>query len=103
MIIHKLLLLESEAQEAMKTLEKEQVYLAKKSEKELSQRIQQLEWEKEATIQKLSQNADKETAEVITKIQAEYKQKESRLIAIFAANRITWRSDIVNDILYKGL
>jgi len=99
MIIQKLLLLESEAQEAMKTLEKEQAYIAKKSEEELSQRIKELEWEKDATIQKLNQTTEAETAETITKIQAQYKQKESRIIAAFAANRITWRDEIVNDVL----
>jgi len=100
MIIQKLLLLESEAKQAMQTLEKEQALLAKKAEEDLSQRITELECEKDAAIQKLTLHSEKETAEIISRIQAEYKQKGSELIQAFAANRSAWKSKIVHDVLY---
>jgi len=100
MIIQKLLLLESEAKQAMQTLEKEQALLAKKAEEDLSQRIAALECEKDAAIQRLTLRSEKETAEVIARIQAEYKQKGSELIQAFAANRSTWKNKIVHDVLH---
>ncbi|MCL2285013.1 MAG: hypothetical protein FWC32_01455 [Firmicutes bacterium] len=103
MIIQKLLLLESEAQEAMRALEKEQALSAKKAEEDLSRRIAELEWEKDATIQKLEQSTEDETAEIIAIIEAEYKQKGSELITAFAANRDTWKGKIVQDVLYGDL
>jgi len=103
MIIQKLLLLESEAQEAMRALEKEHALLAKKAEEDLSRRIAELEWEKDAAIKQLAQTSQHKTAEIIAKIQAEYKQKGSELINAFAANRSTWRDKVVQDVLYGGL
>ena len=100
MIIQKLLLLESEAQEAMRTLEKEQVLLAKKAEEDLAHRIAKIESEQNAAIKILEQRSQDETMAAITKIKADYKQKESDLIAAFAANRNTWKEKIVQEILY---
>jgi len=100
MIIQKLLLLESEAKQAMQALEKEQALLAKKAEEDLSQRIAELECEKDAAIQKLTLRTEMETAEIISRIQAEYKQKGSKLIQAFAANRNTWQDKITHDVLH---
>jgi len=100
MIIQKLLLLESEAQEAMRTLEKEQVLLAKKAEEDLAHRITKLESEQNAAIKLLEQNTEAETMTAIAKIKMDYKQKESNLIRAFAANRNTWEDEIVQEILH---
>jgi len=100
MIIQKLLLLESEAQDAMRSIEKEQVLLAKQAKEDLILRIGELEREKDIAIKRLEQNTEEETTRVIAKIQAEYEQKRSELITAFAANHHTWRDKVTQNVLY---
>jgi len=100
MIIHKLLLLETEANEAMRNIEKEQAYMAKKADADLQARLSLLEQEKDAKIHGFSQALERETAESIAKIQAEYELKESTLISAFASNRNRWKDEIVDRVLF---
>ena len=101
MIIQKLLLIESEAQEAMRMLEKEKADMAKKAEEELTRRVLELEDAKNAKLCELRQNTEKKTSAAITKIEAEYEQKRSDLVKIFADNRRTWVDKIFYDVLYE--
>jgi len=100
MIIQKLLLLETEAKEAMRNLEKEQAYMAKKADEELTRRLHVIQLERDAEITRLEQVAEQEVANGMTKIQAEYQIKENTLVTAFANNRNTWKDEIVNTVLY---
>lgn len=102
MIIQKLLQIESEAQDAMRMMEKEQADLAKKAETELAQRVLELENAKNANLEKLRHSTQEKTLAAIAKIEAEYKQKGSDLVKIFAENRTIWVDKIFNDVLYES-
>ena len=99
MTIHKLLLLETEANNAMRNIEKEQAYVAKKADEELQVRLSYVEQEKDEKIFNFSQALERETAESIAKIQAEYDLKESTLLSAFAHNRNRWNDNIVEKVL----
>jgi len=101
MIIHKLLLLESEAQEAMRTLEKEQAIMTRKAEEEISHHLAELENEKQVAFQNLAQDIQDETQAIIAKIQAEYEQKRGELVSAFTASRSAWTEKVVQDVLHK--
>lgn len=102
MIIHKILSLESEAQEAMRTLEKELSHIAQGTAADMAQNMADMESEKDAAMAQLSEDTHRETQATITKIQAEYEDKRSELIAHFAANHPTWVEKISTDILYPA-
>jgi len=101
MIIQKLLLIESEAQEAMRMLEKEKADMAKKAEDELTRRVLELEDAKNAKLCELRQTMEEKNLAAITKIEAEYEQKRSDLVKIFADNRKTWVDKIFYDVLHE--
>jgi len=101
MIIQKLLLIESEAQEAMRMLEKEKIDMAKKAEAELTRRVLELENVKNAKLYELRQATEEKTLATITKIEAEYEHKRSELVKTFADNRKTWGDNIFHDVLHE--
>jgi len=98
MIIQNLLFIEEEAQACMLDLEKEQEYLAKKSEKELADYIEKLSREADAEILRLTQESESAVAAAIEKIQMDYAQKESELVAAFKENGDAWVDEILRDV-----
>jgi len=100
MIIQKLLSLESEAQEAMRTLEKEKAILAQQTDNVLAQQIAEIEDKKDAAINRMAQTISQETQNTIAQIQAKYKQKGSELSNAFTANQSIWAEKISTHILF---
>jgi len=100
MTIQKLLLLESEAQEAMRTLEKDQATASKKAEDNLATKITRLEEENAAAIRELFHKTEAQTAIEIERIKADYRQRGSELQKAFAANRTIWVEKIINEVLF---
>jgi len=102
MIIQKLLSLESEAQEAMRTLEKEQAHLARQTDNQLAQRIAEIEGEKDTVISSMAQEVLQETQNAIAQIQAKYKQQGSELTDAFTANQSIWAEKVATHVLFGG-
>jgi len=100
MIIQKLLFIESEAQEAMRILEKEQTNLSAIAEAELTSRVQELEDAKNSSIKEMYEAVEEKTLATIAKNKAEYEQKGSELQKVFAANKNNWGDKIFHDVLY---
>ena len=103
MIIQKLISIENEAQEAMRTLEKERTSFAEEAGEELKQCLVKIENKKNADISRMSQEISKATDEKSEQIMAEYKQKGSELLQIFAANKKLWSETIMAQILSGDL
>jgi len=99
MIIQKLLIIEDDARNRIRDLEEEQEYLAKKSEKELADYIENLKIETNAEIQSLTQESEAATAAAVEKIQADYAQKERELVAGFAKNGDAWVGEILERLI----
>jgi len=99
MIIQKLLLIESEAQDAMRIIEEEQAHLAKNVERELAHRIAELEKASGMTTNKFIQTTEEKTTAAIDKIKIEYRQKRSALAKSFAKNYHGWVDKVYTDIL----
>ena len=99
MTIQKLLFLESEAQLAMRAIEKEHVTLAQKAENELQSKLAELDYRHRLALDELTQNAETHAAFVIAKIQAEFAKKGSDVLSAFAKNRSLWCDTIVRDVL----
>jgi len=100
MIIQKLLLLESEAQNAIRMLEKEQTLLSTKAEADLLQQMAAIEEEQDNILQKCTQDTAHHTATAIAKIQADYEQKGRELILAFTANHHMWKEKILHEVIH---
>ena len=100
MIIQKLLLIESDARNAMQILEKEQAEISAKTEAEVAQRVAEMENAKNLALQEHIEATNDKTLSAIAKLTAEYKQKGSELIKIYTANRSLWEEKIFNDVLH---
>jgi len=98
MIIQKLLALESEAQEAMSAIAKEQTRLAQKAEEEITQRVAEIEKQADITIEQLLAEAD--ASERIDLLQLDYKEKETALAGSFEKHNRAWKERIVHDVLF---
>lgn len=101
MIIQKLLLLETEAKEAMRTIEREQVSFFKKSTADLHSTTQSLEADREATLASIAAAIEVQTSATIEKIQAEYYKKEGELTQNFANHHSIWQEDILHRVLFE--
>lgn len=99
MTIHKLLVLESEAKEAMQALEKEQAFLAKKAQEDLMQRMIAFEKAKRHANKKAAKETEANAAEAITKTQAEYKQKRSEKVHTFTAKGNIWKDQVFHHVI----
>jgi len=100
MTIQKLLLLESEAQEAMRTLEKDQAAASKKAEDDLATKITRLEEENATAIRELIRKSEAQTTIETERIKADYRQRGSELQTAFATNRTLWVEKIIKDVLF---
>ena len=98
MIIQKLLALESEAQEAMSAIAKEQTRLAQKAEEEVAQRVAEINKQADITIEQLLAEAD--ASERIDSLQEEYQKKETTLVESFEKHNRVWKERIVHDVLF---
>ena len=95
-----LLAIESEAQEAMKAIEKENAQLVQKAREELARRVAEIEKDGEAAIRKLQREAKTDTVSQIERIREEYRHKVKTLDNEFAENKNIWRGKIFHDVLY---
>ena len=97
-ITEQLLAIESEAQEAMNTIAKENSYLITKAKEDLSQRIARLETEGAEKIRRLVLETEKHTAARIARVQEEYRNKADAFEAEYRSGRL--RGKIFHDVLY---
>ena len=100
MIIHKLLLLESEAQQAMRAIEKEQQHLFEQSKAHIATQTDALEGEKNLALNRLHQTIHTETTTAIKKIQANFGQKEDELKTAFAKHSTSWKQQVMDHMLF---
>jgi len=99
--IEQLLALESEAQEAMKDIEKETADITKSTHESLSKRIAAIESEGAEKIKQLTIETENYTVERITQIQEEYRIKAEGFENEFRVKRKAQRAKIFHDVLYK--
>lgn len=92
--------MESEAQEAMLMVSKENAKLVKKAEADLKNKITQIKQEAFEYVQKLTSEAHRETELQIAKINEEYRLKEEEMELMFTKNREAYREKILNEILF---
>ena len=100
-IIEQLLAIESEAQEAMKDIEKENLRLNETMQENLSKRISAIENEGAEKIKRLVSEAENHTAERIAQIQEEYLIKAEGFENEFRIKEKAQRAKIFHDVLYK--
>lgn len=98
-ILQKLLAIESDAQQAMNTLAKDEAQLKHRMEAELLNRISEMETEGNKKIAELKHLSNEETALKISEIKAEYKIKLQKFLQNFNENRQKWRGEIFNEII----
>jgi len=98
MLIQKLLALESEAQEAMSAIAKEQTRSSQKAEEEIEQRVAEINKQADITIEQILAEAD--ASERIDLIQREYQKKETALEESFDKHNRVWKERIVHDVLF---
>ena len=99
-ITQKLLAIESDAQEAMNALAKEEAQLHQKIEADLARRVAEIENKGSQAIALLKQDSEAEKEARIARIKEEYKEKSREYTEIFNANRHEWREKILYDVLY---
>jgi len=102
-ITEQLMAIESEAQEAMNAMTKENAHLARKAEEDLAIRIAQIEQGGAEAIRRLGREADSETAARIAIIEEEYMTKAEFLDSEFQANKKDLKKRIIRDVLYGDL
>ena len=99
-ITQKLLAIESDAQEAMKALAKEEAELQQKIEADLVRRVDEIENKGNQAIELLKRDSEAEKEARISRIKEEYKEKSQAYTKIFNTNRHEWREKILHDVLY---
>jgi len=99
MDIKKLLAIESEAQEAMKTLAKEEFQIRQKIEADLARRVAEIEAEGKQALEMIRQESLTDMDDKITKIKMEYSAKIQEFTAYFSQNKHEWRRKIFHDVL----
>ena len=98
-LTEQLLAIESDAQEAMNTITKENAQLALKAEEGLAKRIAKIEQNNTEAIRKLSREAEDDAAAKIAAIQEEYLRKWESFEEEFMANKNETRTKIFQNIL----
>jgi len=99
-IIQKLLTIESEAQEAMNDLAKEESQLQKKTEAQLAARLAKIEREGGLALEKLKKQAGEAATARLAQIKADYQQKSQEFSETLHANQQQWQEKIFHDVLY---
>jgi len=97
-ITEQLLALESEAQEAMNDIAKENAILTRKTQENLAKKISAIESDGAETIRRLVNEAETHTAARIALIQEEYHAKTEMLHN--AGQNKNLRGKIFHDVLY---
>ncbi|MCL2578369.1 MAG: hypothetical protein FWE27_10070 [Defluviitaleaceae bacterium] len=97
-ITEQLLALESEAQEAMNDIAKENACLARQAQENLTKKIAAIESDGTEAIRLLVNEAETHTAARIALIQEEYRAKTEKLD--FTGKRENLRGKIFHDVLY---
>ena len=100
MDIQKLLSIESEAQEAMNDMAKEELRIREKAKLDLQRRLAEIEAAGQRAIEKLRQDSEADCATKVAEIQAECQRKIQELQANFSEKRTEWRGKIFHDVLY---
>ncbi|MCL1883370.1 MAG: hypothetical protein FWF81_06445 [Defluviitaleaceae bacterium] len=98
-ITEQMLALESDAQEAMKDIEKEIVFYTKNMQDSLAKRITEIESDGAETIKRLISETEKHTAARISQVQEEYLKKTTKFEKDFRLNEKKLRGKIFHDIL----
>ena len=102
-IMAQLLTIESDAQEAMNTMAKENAHLARKAEEELAKKIAQVERNSAEAIRQLGRESDEVTAAKIAAIQEEYASKGKTLESEFLASKDEALKKIIHEVLHGAL
>jgi len=102
-ITEQLLAMESDAQEAMNTMAKENAHLARKAEEELAQKIAQIERNSAEAIRQLGREYEEDTATKIAAIQDEYDYKAKVLESEFLASKDESLKKIIHEVLHGEL
>ncbi|MCL2386124.1 MAG: hypothetical protein FWC89_01105 [Defluviitaleaceae bacterium] len=99
-ITEQLLAIESEAQEAMNDITKENAHLAFKAQEELERRVANIENEGAEAIRRLVLETERHTAARIAYVQDEYRIKGEEFESEFMNGRKILRGKIFHDVLY---
>ena len=102
MIIHTLLGLEQEAQQALESLPHELAVQEEAAATALQAKLDKIEARKLAAIAQLTSQAHNLRDAAIARITAEYKQKGGAQANAFATNRHQWVSQLVGQVLHGG-
>jgi DNA anti-recombination protein RmuC len=98
-----LLSIESEAQEAMNDIAKENAALTHRAQENLAKRIAAIESEGADNIKRLVQESEKHTAARIAEIQEEFLNKSKSFEKDFRNARKNLRGKIFHDVLHGEL
>ncbi|MCL2215691.1 MAG: hypothetical protein FWB91_01595 [Defluviitaleaceae bacterium] len=98
-IIKQLLAIESEAQEAMKTMATEMSRLTQKAGTGLAEKVAQIERDGAEAVRKLERDTAAETTARIAAIQEEYRHKWESFEREFQVGKKNLRSKIVREVL----
>ena len=99
MDIRKLLTIETDAQEAMNAMIKEEAQIRRKIAADLARRVAEIEAEGKHALEMLHQDSSADTQAKIAKIKAEYAAKAQEFTSLFSANRYERRRRIFHDVL----
>jgi Skp family chaperone for outer membrane proteins len=98
--IEQLLAIESEAQDAMKDIAKENEQLTQKARQDLARRVAVIEHEGAEAIRRIVRETDTQTMEKIANKQAEFLAKTQAFEKDFEANKDKLRGKIFHDVLH---
>ena len=99
-ITEQLLVIESDAQQAMNTIAKENAALSFKAEEDLARKISKIEFESVKAIKDLSREADIDAASRIERVKELYRCKGEILDSDFQNSKEMLRTKILREVLY---
>ena len=99
-ITQKLLAIESDAQQVMHALAKEEAQLQQKTMENLAQKMAEIEAHSIDAIEKMKCDAETEREIRADKIRADFAEKTQAYEALFNENKQIWREKIFNDVLF---
>lgn len=99
-VIEQLLVLESEAKEAMNAIAKEDTRIADKAREDLQRRIAEIEQQGIDTIKRLEEESERHFLAKIRGVQENYRVKEDELRRRYAMKKEDMLDRIMRDVLY---